>query len=180
MIRQMKRIAFSSFVLLWLPACAIPATVARFGDRCPPPEFGRPGWVRVCAGAGAWIGGIVGGVASIALLPVTYPVSLLAGDGLGEQSKSEFLLFPALCGATIGHAVLGTPPDVLDFAFRRAWVDAPDPVTSFEFVPMPGPGVEPVDPAPPPAAGPAPTETGTEAKTEAKTEPEPKTGAQDR
>ena len=139
----MKRSFFSLFGLLasvgLLGACAIPNTIEGYDELCPPPEFGRPGWVRVCAGAGAWVGGIVGGVASVVLLPVTYPLSLLAEDGLGEHSSSEFLLFPALGGAAIGHCLLGTPPDVLDYLFRRVWVGSGDITTSYDFVPMPGP-----------------------------------------
>lgn len=124
-----------------LSACAIPNTIESLDDLCPPPEFGRPGWVRVFAGAGAWVGGIVGGVASIVLLPVTYPVSLLASDGLGEHSSGEFLLFPALGGAAIGHCLLGTPPDVVDWLFRRAWSGDDGVVKHYDFVPMPGPAM---------------------------------------
>lgn len=119
-------------------ACAIPETIESLDDRSPPPEFGRPMWVRVPAGVGAWVGGIVGGVASIVLLPVTYPLSLLASDGLGEHASSEFVLFPAMVGASIGHAVLGTPPDLLDYVFHRAWSDSSSaPLNTYELVPMP-------------------------------------------
>ncbi len=152
----MKRTCFSLVGLL-LGACAIPNTIEGLGDRSPPPEFGRPGWVRVCAGVGAWVGGIGGGVVAIVLLPITYPVSLLASDGLGEHSKGEFMLFPALGGAAIGHCLFGTPPDVVDWVFRRAWVGGADPVNSYEIVPMDGPIVPRVDtPAVVPAAGAAP------------------------
>ena len=132
-------------------ACAIPNTIDTLDDLCPPPEFGRPAWVRVCAGTGAWIGGIFGGVASIVLLPITYPMSLLADDGLGEHASSEFMLFPALGGAAVGHCLLGTPPDVLDYLFRRVWVGTEDPVMQYDFVPLPGPAI-PKD-LPPPAEG---------------------------
>jgi hypothetical protein len=145
----MKRTWFSLAGLL-LGACAIPNVIAGLDDRSPPPEFGRPAWVRVCAGIGAWTGGIVGGVVSVVLLPVTYPISQLASDGLGEHSSSEFLFFPALGGAAIGHCFLGAPPDLLDFVFRRAWVDSPDPVNSYELVPLEGPMMPRVEPAPAP------------------------------
>lgn len=111
-------------------------TIDRLGDHCPPPDFGRPGWVRTCAGVGAWTGGILGTVASIVLLPVTYPISLLAEDELGAGGRTEFLLFPAVGGAAFGHALLGSPTDAVDYVFRRAWVDAPDPVNSYEIVPV--------------------------------------------
>jgi hypothetical protein len=141
----MRRSAIVLFGLL-LGACATPNTIEQLNDRCPPPEFGRPGWVRFCAGTGAWIGGIVGGVASIALLPVTYPISLLADDGLGEHASSEFLLFPAVGGAAIGHCLLGAPTDSIDYLFRRAWFHSEEPVYDFEFVPLSGPAVPPAEP----------------------------------
>ena len=128
-----------------LGACAIPNTAEALDQRSPPPEFGRPMWVRVPAGAGAWIGGILGGVVSIVLLPITWPLSELADDGLGEQGAGEFMFWPALAGASVGHCLLGTPPDVVDWLFHRAWVDGPDPVTSYDFIPLPGPAM----PAPP-------------------------------
>lgn len=139
-----------------LGGCAIPNTIEALDDRSPPPEFGRPTWVRVSAGVGAWIGGIVGGVASVALLPITWPLSVLAGDGLGEAASSELVLLPAMGGAAIGHCLLGTPPDVVDYVFRRAWTGTPDPVVAYDFVPMPGAGLpQPVAPEPAPTVVPA-------------------------
>src|SRR5688500_13732079 len=82
MSRRALGVAFAAFAIL--PACTIARTIDRLQDRSPPPEFGRPGWVRTIAGVGAWTGGVLGGIASIVLLPVTYPVSLLAGDSFGE------------------------------------------------------------------------------------------------
>ncbi len=133
----MRHRAALLFLGVLTAACAIPDTIAALDDRSPPPEFGRPTWVRVSAGVGAWVGGVLGGVVSIVALPITYPLSVLAEDGLGEHAASEFMLFPALGGAAVGHALLGTPPDVVDWVFRRAWVGAADPVTSFEFIPLP-------------------------------------------
>ncbi len=130
-----------------LAACALPHAIESLEDRSPPPEFGRPTWVRVSAGVGAWFGGILGGVVSIVALPITYPLSLLAEDGLGEQASSELMLFPALAGASIGHALLGTPPDALDYVFRRAWSDSSPPITDYSFIPLEGPAL----PSPPPA-----------------------------
>jgi hypothetical protein len=122
---------------LLLGACAIPNTIEQLDAKNPPPEFGRPGWVRTSAGIGAWIGGIVGGVVSIVALPITYPLSLLAEDGLGEQSSSDFLLWPAMGGAALGHAALGAPTDVLDYVFRRAWTGGGTEVeNSYEWTPM--------------------------------------------
>lgn len=122
---------------LLLVSCSVPTTVARLGDHSPPPEFGRPGWVKAFAAVGAWTGGVVGGIASIVVLPVTYPISLLAGDDLGPGGEAEFLLFPASGGAAFGHALFGCPPDVVDYVFRRAWVGGEDPTNPYEVVPMP-------------------------------------------
>lgn len=141
----MKRLFFSLFGLL--AACAVPNAVEGLDDASPPPEFGRPAWVRVFAGVGAWAGGIVGGVASVVLLPVTWPLSLIADDGLGEHASSEFMLLPAIGGAALGHCLLGTPPDVVDYLFRRVWVGSGDVTSSYDFVPMPGPAV-PRQPSP--------------------------------
>ncbi|MEO6598103.1 MAG: hypothetical protein ABIP94_25440 [Planctomycetota bacterium] len=142
----MKRAYFSVIGLL-AGACTIPNSVNALGERSPPPEFGRPAWVRVCAGTGAWIGGILGGVVSIVLLPATYPISLLAADGLGEHAASEFLFFPALGGAALGHCLFGMPPDLLDYTFRRACFGSPHPVASYEWTPLDGPMVPKTEPA---------------------------------
>lgn len=141
-----------------LAACAIPTTVQRLGEHSPSPELGRPAWVQVCAGAGAWIGGILGGVVSIVALPVSYPISLLADDRLGDQGTDEFLFWPAGALASVGHAFLGGSTDALDWTFRRAWVDAPDPVAEQGFVALPGP-VVPIAPANAPAVEPVETNT---------------------
>lgn len=153
----MQRCKASLLLGFLFGACAIPETIESLDDRSPPPEFGRPMWVRVPAGVGAWVGGIVGGVASIVVLPITYPISLLADDGLGEYASNEFLVFPAMAGASIGHAVLGTPCDLVDYMFRRVWCEPSPPLTSYEFVPMQAaalPQAASPAPAPSPAASP--------------------------
>ena len=132
----MARTFFTVTGLCLLAACAIPRTVARLQDRNPPPEFGRPAWVRFFAGTGAWIGGVVGGAASIVLLPVTWPLSLVAGDGLGEAGQEEIMFFPAVGLAATGHFLLGGPPDIIDFTVRRAWFEEPLPPNTYELVPM--------------------------------------------
>lgn len=121
---------------LVLAACAVPQAVSSLDERSPPPEFGRPGWVRTCASTGAWIGGIAGGLVSIVLLPVTYPISLLCDEGFGEYSAQEFLMFPAVGGAAIGHFALGAPTDVADHLFRRMWIGESPPENSYQLVPM--------------------------------------------
>lgn len=131
-------------VVLWallLSGCAVPHAIDSLGNACPPPEFGRPGWVRASAGTGAWVGGVLGGVVSVVLLPVTYPISLLADDGLGSEGQSELMWFPAIGGAAFGHALLGGATDVVDYTFRRAWFESEDSVTRYDFVPQTGPGL---------------------------------------
>lgn len=139
-MQPMRRLAavLLASLLGSLSGCALPEAIEALEDRSPPPEFGRPAWVRTCAGVGAWVGGIAGGAVSIVLLPVTWPLSKVASDGLGEHAASEFVLFPALGCASVGHAVLGTPPDLLDYVFRRMWRDASPPVSDYEVVAMPG------------------------------------------
>jgi len=110
-----------------LGGCAIAETVQRFDLENPPPELGRPDWVRGSAGVGAWIGGVVGGVASLVLLPVTYPIRLIRGE---PAANDQDLLFPVSVGAAAGHFVVGAPADVLDFVFYRAWVDGEEPGAS--------------------------------------------------
>lgn len=149
----MKRTCTGLLALL-LPACAIPNSIESLQADAPPPEFGRPAWVRTCAGVGAWVGGVTGGVVSIVLLPATYPISLLAGDALGEQGKDEFLFFPAMSLAAVGHGFVGMPADLIDIGVRRLWIHETDPVNSYEWVPMPA-AEKPVPP--PGAAQPAAT-----------------------
>jgi hypothetical protein len=134
MKRRLSR--WSLVPILLLGSCAIPNTIEMLGDTSPPPEFGRPAWVRACAGFGGWVGGVIGGVASVATLPITYPLSVWADEGLGEISQGELLLAPAVGLAAVGHCALGLPADFVDWLFYRAWVDQIDPVTSYELVPL--------------------------------------------
>jgi len=117
-------------------SCAIPNTVEMLGDHSPPPEFGRPAWVRACAGVGGWVGAIVGGVISIGTLPVTYPLSLAADEGLGEHSSDELILAPAIGMSAVGHCLFGIPADFVDWTFYRAWVTPHDPVTDYDWTPL--------------------------------------------
>lgn len=130
-----------------LVACGATESVSQL-DRCPPPEFGRPVWVRACAGTGGVIGGIVGGVVSIALLPVSYPLTLAAKDGLGDSSRNELLLWPVSAFSATGHFVLGAPVDGLDYVFRRAWVGEDPPANTYELIPMEPPKVGSASAAP--------------------------------
>jgi hypothetical protein len=113
---------------------AVDRAVTDLGSEAPPPELGRPGWVRGTAGIGAWVGAIGGAVLALGTLPITYPITLLADEPLG-YSKQEFLFAPVTAAASAGHFVLGAPADVVDFVFRRAWVNAaPEP--GYEYTPM--------------------------------------------
>lgn len=115
-------------------ACTLPSALDTVRDEAPPPELGRPVWVRAPAGVGAWIGGAVGAVVSIGVLPLSYPISLVAAEPLG-YSKQEFLFGPVTMGASSGHFLFGAPFDLVDFTFRRAWVETPTPY-DYDFVPM--------------------------------------------
>ncbi|MHC4814335.1 MAG: hypothetical protein ACYTGW_21835 [Planctomycetota bacterium] len=142
-------------------------TVSALDKHDPAPHLGRPGWVRVAAGFGGWIGGGVGALASVALLPVTYPVSLLAEEPLG-CSQTEFRFMPVSMAAATGHYVLGAPLDALDFLFRRAWLEE-DKTPGYEFTPMPAPKLR--DPATEPVQEPPKKEPPK--KEPPKKEPEP-------
>ena len=109
-------------------------TVTALDEYCPPPDLGRPGWVRASAGFGGWIGGGLGAVGSLALLPITYPVSLLAEEPLG-YSRDEFRYMPITMCASAGHYLFGAPPDLFHFIFYRAWVEQ-DETPGYGFTPM--------------------------------------------
>ena len=134
MSRRLSRCSLLS--VLMLGACAIPSTIEQLEDSSPPPEFGRPQWVRATAGFGGWVGGVIGGVGAIALLPITWPLSEVCEDELGEQSKEDLMLFPATGLATVGHCLLGAPADLIDWSCRRLWTEQPDPVTQFDATPL--------------------------------------------
>ena len=144
MLRPASAVAF----LLLSSACALPTAIESLDDRCPPPEFGRPGWVRGAAKVGAWVGGIPGVVGSVVLLPVTWPLSQFADEGLGETAASEFVLFPALACASVGHSLFAMPCDTIDYLGRRVWSE-PTPMPQYGDVPA---GAETTTAAPAPAA----------------------------
>ena len=114
-------------------SCSFSQAVGELDRESPPPELGRPVYVRYTARTGAWLGGLVGAVGSLITLPVTYPISLAADEPLG-YSRDEFLFWAVSVGASAGHFLLGAPVDTLDFVVRRAWVTAPEP-TNYEFTP---------------------------------------------
>lgn len=123
-------------LLLLASACTVSNAVEKMQRESPPAELGRPEWVRSAAGTGAWIGGSVGLLVSVVLLPVSYPLSLLADEPLG-LAKREFLWWPTYGGAATGHFLLGAPTDFLDFTFHRAWTGTPSPAErDFGFTPM--------------------------------------------
>ena len=137
-------------VVALLPGCAVfesvPNTVETYQQENPPPELGRPGWVRTSAGVGGWIGGVAGAAVSVVLLPITYPVRLIRGDG--GTFNNEDLFFPVTWGVTGGHFLLGAPTDVVDFVFRRAWVGSPVEYDNYELVPQ-DPPIGPSEQLPP-------------------------------
>jgi hypothetical protein len=136
--------------LLLVAACNVPTVVDGLDREAPPPGYGRPDRVRLPARAGAWIGGVAGGLVSVATLPITYPISLLAEEPLG-MSRQEFLFAPVSGGAAIGHFTLGAPLDLVHYVGYRAWVDHPRPY-DYEFTPM-RPPAGPAELESPPASG---------------------------
>ena len=139
-------------LLSCLCACSAPKVVSDLDGESPPPELGRPGWVRVTAKVGAVAGAGVGAVASLILLPITFPISLLADEPLG-RSKEEFLFAPVSIGASTGHFLLGAPADGVHFVLVRAWRDEPPPM-SYDYTPV-SPPVGPAAAESPPASRPA-------------------------
>jgi hypothetical protein len=121
--------------LLATAGCSGATSLDTFDDQCPPPDLGRPWWVRYPARLGAYVGGVVGAVTSVVLLPITYPVSLLGSDAFGSN-KTDFMLFPAYMLAGAGHFVLGAPLDTVHYVAWRAWVEPP-PRPSYDSVPPP-------------------------------------------
>ena len=116
----MKSLLAVSF-LAGVTACGLPSIVERIDCESPRAELGRPGWVRLPATAGSWVGGVVGAVASIPVLVVSAPISWLSSDSTGRLGD-EFVFAPVGAGAATGHYLLGAPFDSLDWLFRRAWI----------------------------------------------------------
>ena len=100
-------------VVFLLSACTVPQAVYDVSQEAPPPELGRPGWVRTTAGVGAWVGALGGALVSIVTLPITYPITLIADEPLG-YAHDEFLFFPVTIGASTGHFLLGAPTDFVE------------------------------------------------------------------
>ena len=133
-------------LFLAFAACTAPQVATDLGQESPPPELGRPGWVRFSAATGAWVGAGVGAVASVVLLPITWPISLLADEPLG-YSKQEFLFLPVSFASGFGHFFLGAPTDSLDFVFYRAWAGN-EQLSDYELTPQ-APPQGPYSEAPP-------------------------------
>jgi len=170
----MARAIFSAVLAVGLiglsSSCMVHDTVQNLEAVSPPPAHGRAGWVRTGAAAGGWAGGLIGGAFAIIILPITYPISLIAADDFQAHSQREFLLFPAVTGTGFGHFVIGAPLDGLDYVFRRMWVSEKPAENGFELVPM-GPPAEPAapfvdtaDPQPdqPPETDPSKADPGSE------------------
>ncbi len=112
-------------------------TVSALDEYCPPPDLGRPAWVRNTAGFAGWIGGGIGAVVSVVLLPITYPASRIWDEPMG-YSKSEFRWMPiTLCASSL-HYTFGAPADMFDWMLRRAWIEE-EQTPGYDFTPMPAP-----------------------------------------
>ena len=120
-------------LLALVTSCTVPSTFSDLDENCPPPEYGRPGWVRTSAKVGAWVGAVPGALLTVLCLPVTFPLTWLAEEPLG-RSKNEVIYFPLTACASAGHFLFGAPVDSLHWVFYRAWTDQPSPV-GYELVP---------------------------------------------
>ena len=101
--------------------------------------------MRGVAGAGSWLGGAIGAAGSVALLPISWPLAKLSGDQLREPARQQLIWFPATGLAAVGHAAFGAPADMLDYTFRRAWIDGPDPVSVLGASPLGAPELPAVE-----------------------------------
>ena len=137
-IAGMRQAAALSLLAL-IGSCSTPTALADLDENCPPPEYGRPGWVRASAKVGAWLGAVPGALLTVICLPVTWPLTLIAEEPLGH-AKNEVIFFPLSFCASAGHFVLGAPADSVHWVFYRAWTDQPSPV-GYSFVPASPPKV---------------------------------------
>ncbi|MGE0143408.1 MAG: hypothetical protein AB7I19_10520 [Planctomycetota bacterium] len=118
----MTRRVLTAVSLMLVAGCSLPALIERIDEESPRAELGRPGWVRAPATLGTWVGGAVGSVAALPFAVVAWPFQQLATDNAGRLDE-DFLFAPAGSGASAGHFLLGAPFDLLDWTFRRAWID---------------------------------------------------------
>lgn len=116
-----------------LASCTLPDSLQDLDENCPPPEYGRPGWVRASAKIGAIVGAVPGALFTALALPVTLPLTWIADEPLG-CSKKEVIFFPLTAFASAGHFLLGAPADSAHWVFYRAWTEQPSPV-GYHFVP---------------------------------------------
>ena len=155
-------------VLIAMSGCAIPSIVRSVHEHSPAAELGRPGWVQGASEAGAWVGGAVGAVFSIAALPLTWPLSALSGDAIGEDAD-DLIWAPATLTAGAGIYLFGVPCDFADWGLRRAWIEERPTASQYEFEnlePPVGPRL-PLEPLPAgtmggPESSPGSEGTGTE------------------
>jgi len=141
-------------VVILLAACTVPKVTKDLETNAPPPELGRPGWIQTAAGAGAWTGGIIGGVTGVVLLPLSLPIGWLAEEPLGN-SRDEVIFAPVSVGASAGHFALGAPLDMFDFILYRAWAEDFPVDKGYSWTPMKPPvGPGPADGQPPPPSDP--------------------------
>lgn len=168
-----RTFACSVLFLVSLGSCVAPgeerqtrAVVTNLATTSPPTDFERPKWVRTSAEIGAAAGGLIGGVLSICILPVTYPISLATEEHQSADARMDFLLFPMVGGASIGHVIVGAPLDSVDLVCRRVWVGDELPKQEYQLVEMKPPvAAEPPPEAPPePITPPQPSEPVLEEK----------------
>lgn len=110
--------------LLVLPSCVL----VEYSDNLVDETTGRSGFVTKPAALGGIVGFVAGIPIDLAVLPVSYLVYRSQKDeeeeGLDPLST---LLFPSFVLWRAGILVVGTPLDVLEFVFYRAWRAEPPP-----------------------------------------------------
>ena len=162
-----RTLACSALLLVSLVSCVNPGEErhpknvgSNLAATSPPSDFERPKWVRTSAEIGAAAGGLLGGVLSICILPITYPISLATEEHQSADARMDFLLFPMVGGASIGHVLVGAPLDSVDLVCRRVWVGEELPRQEYQLVEMKPPvAAEPAPEAPPePITPPQPSE----------------------
>ena len=122
-MRRLRTLLLASLLAL-LPSCFL----VEYSDNLVDERTGRSNFVTQPASVGGLLGFIVGIPVDIVALPVTWVVyrTQKTDDEEGVDPLST-LLFPSFVLWRAGVLVVGTPFDVLEFTFYRAWRDPPPP-----------------------------------------------------
>lgn len=136
--------------LALISGCSLPKTYADLELDSPQEVLRRPEYLRDVRSFGHASGGFVGGVSSPFLLPVTWPMTAVHEESLG-QDRDSLLFAPVPFVAAGGGFVLAAPLEALDHIFYRAWIDDGNDLQGLDVQPPPvGPGPPPVRAEPEP------------------------------